>query len=399
MTYELATTAFDDGVQADLVPCEQALPRDSLLQWPAGALPTLKRTAQQWIDDSGLPANDTVGRARVLQDGLGQRGAFTYSLDEPQRDPSLDPIEDFVAQHPQGNCEFFASALALMLRSQGIPSRLVVGYRTQTYSSASQSYVVRQYHAHAWVEAYIPPELLPGVSRPENHSDWSQGAWLRLDPMPFRSTPVPTLAQRVGSVLEWIRSAWRDHVVGMDETQQHAAIYRPLAQRIREIAARLTDARQWNDLRSIRLLDWNRNLLWRGWLAGLGVALCVVLVRSRWRPGRRRWRWRRRFVRGASEDAGSAEAGFYQEFEAILARHGQTRRATQTPREFALDAGRKIADRTGERGVAQLALDIVDTFYCVRFGRVALDRNRVRAIDEALSQIKRAGSRNRHKPS
>ena len=399
LTYELATTAFDDGLQVDLVPCERRFKHDVLLQWPSGSFPALKELAQQWIDDSGLPASDTIGRARALQNGLRQRGAFTYSLDEPQRDPSLDPIEDFVAKNPQGTCEFFASALALMLRSQGISSRLVVGYHTETFNSADQSYLVRQYHAHAWVEAYIPPEQLQGVSRPKNHSDWSRGAWLRLDPTAFKSTPTTTLAQKMRSALEWIRSVWRDHVLGMNETQQHAAIYRPLTQRVREIAARLTDTQRWRGLRNIRFWGWNQNLIWRGWLAGLGLALCVVLVRFRWRPARRRWRWRHLSVRGGREQPGSTDVEFYEEFEAILARHGQTRRATQTQREFAMNAGRRIAEQTGDDKVAQLALEIVDTFYCVRFGRVAFDGNRARAIDEALSQIKRAGSRQRHSPS
>jgi transglutaminase-like putative cysteine protease len=394
-TYELATTAFDNGRQTDLVPCDREFARHVLLRWPAQSLQTLARLAQQWIDRSGLPANDTIGRARALESNLQRSGVFTYSLEEPERDISLDPIEDFVANNPQGNCEFFASALALMLRSQGIPSRLIVGYRAGALDLEDGTFQVRQYHAHAWVEAYVPPDQLPAASRPNNHSDWSRGAWLRLDPTPLHTRTGASFAQQVESVVEWVRSVWRDHILGMDGTQQHASIYQPLIQRLKEIASRLADEEQWEDVRKLRLWKLNQNLIWRAWLAGLGLALCFVLVRSRWRPSR--LGRRRPFPRGNHRGIEGGDVGFYAEFEAILARHGQTRRATQTQREFAVDAGQRIAEQTGEEGLPRLALDIVDTFYCVRFGRVSLDGRQARAVDEALSQIKQAGSRPQRK--
>ena len=46
-----------------------------------------------------------------------------------ERDPTIDPIEDFVTKHPQGHCEYFATALTLMLRSLGIPARVVSGFK------------------------------------------------------------------------------------------------------------------------------------------------------------------------------------------------------------------------------------------------------------------------------
>ena len=78
---------------------------------------------------------------------------------------SKDPVKDFLKKK-EGYCEHFATLAALMLRRMGIPSRLVVGFRTIERNPYGKYYVVRVKHAHAWVEYF------------------SQGQWLRLDPTP-----------------------------------------------------------------------------------------------------------------------------------------------------------------------------------------------------------------------
>ena len=78
----------------------------------------------------------------------------------------LDPIEDFVANHRTGHCEYFASALVLMLRSQGIPARMIIGYKGGEFNSLGHYYVVQQRHAHAWVEAWMPPGEVPDGKSP-----------------------------------------------------------------------------------------------------------------------------------------------------------------------------------------------------------------------------------------
>lgn len=81
---------------------------------------------------------------------------FTYTLD-PQRAPSgEDPIAYFLFNSHQGYCEFFATAMADMLRSLGIPTRLVSGFGPGTYDTTINSFVVRSEDAHSWVEVYFP---------------------------------------------------------------------------------------------------------------------------------------------------------------------------------------------------------------------------------------------------
>ena len=100
-----------------------------------------------------------------------------YSL---SRLPITDkPIETFLFKLKKGNCEYFASSFALLLRLNGIPSRLVAGYRGGEYSDLGGYYIVRQRDAHVWTEAYI------------------KNKWYRFDPSGFTVKPELTLKKPV----------------------------------------------------------------------------------------------------------------------------------------------------------------------------------------------------------
>src|SRR5262249_24143660 len=122
-------------------------------------------------DRSLLPQNrERV--ARALCEYLANSGEFSYSLNLRRQNRKIDPVLDFLTTVKQGHCERFASALALTLRSQGIPTRVVKGFRGAE-SQGDGTYVVRQSHAHSWVEALVPAEAVNG-----------RLAWLTLDPTP-----------------------------------------------------------------------------------------------------------------------------------------------------------------------------------------------------------------------
>ncbi len=67
----------------------------------------------------------------------------------------MTPLEEFLFVSKRGHCEFFASAMAVMLRSIGIPSRVVNGYLAQSYNPVTGFYEVRAFDGHAWVEGYV----------------------------------------------------------------------------------------------------------------------------------------------------------------------------------------------------------------------------------------------------
>jgi len=90
---------------------------------------------------------------------------FRYTINVTS---SKDPVKDFLKKK-EGYCEHFATLAALMLRRLGIPSRLVVGFKTMEWNPYGKYYVVRVKHAHAWVEYF------------------NQGQWLRFDPTPSQA--------------------------------------------------------------------------------------------------------------------------------------------------------------------------------------------------------------------
>jgi hypothetical protein len=145
--------------------------------------------------------DNNYDRAVAIESYL--RSHFGYTL-QLSRTPPRDPLAEFLFLRKQGHCEYFASSMAIMLRTLRIPSRVVNGFRTGEFNDLTSQYVVRESDAHSWVEAYFPGY-----------------GWVSFDP-----TPV-----NVGSRLGWSRamlymdalaSFWREWVISYDSTHQHS---------------------------------------------------------------------------------------------------------------------------------------------------------------------------------
>jgi hypothetical protein len=109
-------------------------------------------------------------RARRAQEYL--LANYSYSLDLGAQ-PGERPVERFLFETRSGQTEYFVSALVLMLRSQGIPARLVTGYLGADFNEWQRYFVVRQSHAHAWVETFL-----------------DEDGWRVLDPTPPAGRPA-----------------------------------------------------------------------------------------------------------------------------------------------------------------------------------------------------------------
>jgi len=83
-----------------------------------------------------------------------------------------DPLAYFLFTRKQGHCEYFASAMTVMLRTAGIPARLATGFQSGVYNPITDFWLVRASDAHAWVEAWIPGR-----------------GWTTFDPTSARSQP------------------------------------------------------------------------------------------------------------------------------------------------------------------------------------------------------------------
>ena len=110
----------------------------------------------------------TEACARALESYLRDSGLFSYTLHMQVIDDTLDPVEDFLVNRRMGHCEYFASALALLLRSIDIPARMVNGFKGGDWNDLTQTMNVREKHAHSWVEAYggLGPAHATGLDQP-----------------------------------------------------------------------------------------------------------------------------------------------------------------------------------------------------------------------------------------
>ncbi|HTZ17430.1 MAG TPA: DUF3488 and transglutaminase-like domain-containing protein [Dissulfurispiraceae bacterium] len=150
------------------------------------------------------PGEGDISRAEAMLHYL-RDGQFAYSL---KGLPVTDrPVEDFLLKYKYGNCEYFASSLAVMLRIAGIPARLVAGYRGGVYNNLGGYYLVTQNNAHVWVEAYIG------------------NAWIRMDPTPgssgaFPGGGSPGFLLQARLLFDALNYYWNAMVIGFDLNKQ-----------------------------------------------------------------------------------------------------------------------------------------------------------------------------------
>ena len=170
----------------------------------------VRQLASTWVGKGGTPYDGVL----VMQQRL--REDFVYSLDQPSGGAD-DPVDHFLFESREGHCEFYATAMAVLLRSAGVPARVVNGFHGGDYNPAGDYFIVRQRHAHSWVEVYFP-----GLG------------WQLFDPTPTASSPGDQAQLRFTALVQgWLDIAgvrWRRLVLEYDQADQFGALDRGLRQ-------------------------------------------------------------------------------------------------------------------------------------------------------------------------
>src|SRR5581483_7651591 len=121
-----------------------AAPSDPDLQLPALDLTRTRALARRIVRRGDAPA----AKARKIERYL--REHYRYTLNLQARGVS-NPVEYFLFERKEGNCEYFASAMAVLLRLEGVPARIATGFYMNEWNGSY--YIVRNRDAHSWVEA------------------------------------------------------------------------------------------------------------------------------------------------------------------------------------------------------------------------------------------------------
>ena len=279
-----------------------------------------------------------LARARAIERHL--RSTYGYTLELPDREVA-DPLANFLFVRRKGHCEYFASSMAVMLRSLGIPSRLATGFQSGLYNPVSELWLVRASDAHSWVEAWIPGY-----------------GWTTFDPTPADpSANGLALLTRLALYLDAAETFWQEWVVTYDLARQGTLAYHM------ELGAQRAGIRWFDTAAAVRsgweryVAGWARRYGWPalGWAAGLatlGFAAGPVV---------RLMGMKRRVERVRRGQASTADATLlYQRMLHILQRRGYQKPPWFTPAEFARSLPRTpLGDSVGE---------FTATYNALRFG-------------------------------
>lgn len=342
------------------------------LELPDG-LDRLRQIAGDVARPEDAPPGTGVARADRLLTWLRDSGTFRYSLSGELIDPQLDPVEDFLVNRRAGHCEYFASSLALMLRAEGIPSRVVNGFKGGEFNRFDNGFEVQQRHAHAWVEARLG------------------GRWVTFDPTPAsgRSQSVAENAPRV-PLWNDIRSAastlWYQYVLQLDMSRQQRT-FAPL--RDAAVASTQTLRTQWWPMlkRQAYALATDPSR-WFSWQGGVVTFFGLSLVTLLWRVGRRlRLRLARYRAARAAHRRRGRRIEFYERFRRLCERRGWLAEDGQTPREFAAEVAVALAGNSLPTYLAELPGELTEDFYEVRFGNRDLSEPRLRELGLRLTEL------------
>ena len=320
-------------------------------------LPPLDARVPQLAAQITKSATNDFDKAATTENYLRTR--FGYTLQLPQT-PVKDPIANFLFERKQGHCEYFASAMAVMLRTIGIPSRVVTGFRSDEFNDLTGNYVVRAKDAHAWVEAYFPGY-----------------GWQTFDPTPAGNGGTPQGWNRLALYVDAMASFWRDWVVSYDTSHQYSLGQAAFS----GTRGAWENARKWARLHYASMLKWARRSQDRvqhspgRWaILGAGVVLILLLLANLGRIARMvHEKWLQAHPERSPEQAA---AMWYQRMARALARRGLQKPAAQTAQEFV----KKIEDSRLREPVARFT----QVYESARFGNSADDVKRLPELYEEV---------------
>jgi hypothetical protein len=305
-------------------------------------LPRLDPRVKRLADEITAGSQNEYDKAANIERHLMAHYAYTLDLSGTHGE---DPLADFLFVRRAGHCEYFASAMTVLLRAEGIPARYVTGFSPGEYNDVGRDYIIRESDAHAWVEVYFPGY-----------------GWITFDPTPPGDAKHAGIFERLGLYWDSFQFTWSEWVVNYDFSHQFT-----LAENAQQASRSWSDrARDFYDqsedraMRSILALDTKAEAS-PLFLPGLLVLLLALLfyLRGRSMLGYLVQRWSLRARRGGSLTAGLA-ALEYNEMLRLLERRGWKKTASQTPLEFA--AAIPAADLAGP--VARLT----ELYQSARFG-------------------------------
>src|SRR6267154_1833104 len=320
------------------------------LQLPFALDPRVTELARQTTKNARTPFDKALAIETFL------RTRYTYTLNLTGK-PGDDPLAHFLFETRAGHCEYFASAMAIMLRTLGIPSREVNGFLPGEYNELGGDYIVRASDAHSWVEVYFPG------------ADWQV-----FDPTPAAPENEAGFLSSLGKYADWMEITWNDWVISYDFAHQTvlAQTFQSKSHNWRELGAAWFGEKQWR--MKDRLTRWQlRHGAFSFALPLILVALLVTL-RYGWIEQLLRKLQIALVLRGKNAGAASSQIAsrMYAEMLHLMGRHGYARTETQTPFEFAAAVKKPV--------LHPMVQEFTQLYSVARFGGAVCDITRLQEL-------------------
>ena len=338
---------------------------DNYLQVPALIDPRVKELAAEITRGS----YNRYDAARATESYL--QNSFGYTLE--QKASGQQPLADFLFNVKEGHCEYFATAMAVMLRTEGIATRIVNGFSEGEYNETADAYIVKQKNAHSWVEVYFPGE----------------NVWVPFDPTPFSGQSAggtsAGIAGQFGKYLEALETFWIQYFVAFDNQEQRS-LFTSVKKSVGEYQSKTSGlvnqlfdsfSEWWKEIRGDMGIETSVAAAARGsaymaaTVAGLLLLMWVYRRLRRLSVWGAFWKWL--FARRSA-----TIVEFYERMQTVLADKGFKREPHQTPLEFAFAVGMPEA------------VSITEKYNGVRFGEKNLSRSEANDIETWLQDLEAA---------
>ncbi|MGH7284586.1 MAG: DUF4129 domain-containing transglutaminase family protein, partial [Polyangiaceae bacterium] len=328
------------------------------LSVPASLPSRIGMLAHEWSD--ALP--DDMSKARAIETHL--RHDFHYDMTAPSSG-TKQPLDNFLFVTRRGHCEFFSTAMAIMLREIGIPSRNVVGFVGGTYNRFGHDYAIREQDSHSWVEAYVA------------------GGWQTFDPTPAAGLEPQAATTGVlvyiRDLLEAMSQGWDRNVVRYN-LQTQVGLFEAFSRRYE------------NARRSAGLSQGTLGKITRApVLAGI-LAVFAIGGYAMWS--------RRRYVKKKAPEAPpqlekryETAAALYRALDGALSVQGIGRPVWLPPLRHA----RELVDQ--KHPLASEVLELTNVYLGARFGDEELSELAARDFERRVREIRSARREQKNSPA
>ena len=323
--------------QGRLLAGDQVPPSDNDLQLPADLDARVQALAEQVTADA---ATDLAKASRLEQH---LRDNYEYSLASVFNSQNRTPVGRFLFEDKKGHCEYFASAMAVMLRSVGIPTRLVTGFSATVANPLTEYYEIRALDGHAWVEAWI-----------------DKLGWVVYEPTPPYNLPVPEnkiiSMERIQEYVDQLEHMQREHGLEGEVSLQNIMIS------------------LWQTLSTsvVVLLSYIKLVLLNGWkwlVAGAAVFIVALFLWRRWKPY---------YIKGLSyfkvlaytpRDTKAAVRFYLRHIQIVMRINGTARQPGTTIEQYS----RQMNEAAGENPLMQKAVSLINQIHYAPETDVTLD--------------------------